>query len=78
MARWQLQQLDAARAALVSGNEVMEREFPTLATDKLDPAWFNWIDAHVLHREACLLIDGKAPSDPFKTSRETQVEARGP
>jgi len=63
MARWQLKQLDAAGAALATGTEVIDR------LDPIGDDWSNWIVAHTLHREACLLIDGKAPPDPFKRVR---------
>src|SRR5262249_48661519 len=60
MARWQLKQPSAAQAALASGADVIEQRLHAI-----DPEWSNWIAAHALHREACLLIDGKAPPDPF-------------
>ena len=64
MARWQLKQSNAAHAALASGTEVIEQKL-----QGIDEEWGNWIAAHALHREACLLIDGKAPPDPFKRNQ---------
>ena len=64
MARWQLKQSDAAHAALATGNEIIEQKL-----DWTDEEWSNRIMAQALHREARLLIDGKAPSDPFKRNR---------
>ena len=64
MARWQLKQSDAAHAALATGTEIIEQRL-----DRTDEEWSNRIMAHALYREACLLIDGKAPPDPFKRNR---------
>ena len=70
MARWQLHQPDAAQAALASGAAIIEQQLqktggnlPYAKTAKTD--WSFWIGAHALHREARLLIEGKAPPDSF-------------
>ena len=64
MARWQLKESDAAHAALSTGTEIIEQRL-----DGTDEEWSNRIMAHALYREACLLIDGKAPPDLFKRPR---------
>jgi hypothetical protein len=76
MARWRLHQPDAAQAALASGAAIIEQQLPKTRGNL--PDWSLWIGAHALHREASLLIKGKSPPDPFKISRETQLEVRKP
>lgn len=65
-ARWQLQQPDAARAALASGAEVIENGLPKIETSDIGRDWAHWIAAHALHCEARQLIEGHVAAEPFK------------
>ena len=78
MAHWHLKDQAAARRALAGGHAVIENELPRIESGDLGWDWVHWIAARALHREAGQLINGKAPPDPFETSRETHAEAPEP
>ena len=69
MVEHQLRHPEAAQSALRNGAEIVELDLATLESGDIGGYWVDWIFAHALQREACLLIDGKSPPDPFKRNQ---------
>ena len=45
--------------------EIIERNLPKLESGDIGGYWVDRVFAHVLRREASLLIEGKVTPDPF-------------
>jgi len=64
MARQHLNQPAGARAALEKAVEILEAKLPKLESGDLGELWGDWIIAHVLLREAKMLIEEPPVSNP--------------
>ena len=75
IAHERLGQAEQARQALVASERVMESWIQQMSTAPVGASpnfWLDWLECHILYREAKLQIDGqKAPDDP------QEWEARG-
>ena len=58
MSKYQLHQLDEARAAFTKGLEIAHERLPKLERADLGEFWDEWVFAQVLMREAKALIEG--------------------
>jgi tetratricopeptide (TPR) repeat protein len=58
MAKYQLHQLDEARAALSRGMEIADQKLPKLESGDLGEGWDEWVFTDLLTREAKALIEG--------------------
>ena len=65
MAHYKMDHPDAARSAFRKGVEIIERNLPKLESGDIGGYWVDRVFAHVLRREASLLIEGKVTPDPF-------------
>ena len=59
MARYKLKQLESARLALKTAEEIAESKQPKLESGDLEGWWADWIICNALLREAAALIEGQ-------------------
>jgi len=60
MTKYQMNQMDEARAALAKGLAIEEKQLPQLDSGDLGNNWLDWIIAHALLKEATGLIEGSS------------------
>jgi tetratricopeptide (TPR) repeat protein len=79
MAHQRLGQAAAAREALDKGREILEQEgIPTLESGELGAGWHDWLNCHILRREAERLIEAAKPRSKInQENSETIKEGKG-
>jgi serine/threonine protein kinase/Tfp pilus assembly protein PilF len=57
MSQYQLNQIPTARATLAKAIQIVETKLPKIEDGLLGPDWVDWIQTHVLLREARLMVE---------------------